>query len=277
MPSAASITAAKAPRAQPEEPRRAQLIEVTIDSLAEKGFVGSTLAEIAGRANVSPGLVAHYFGDKDGLLEAAFRSLTRRLGAAFALRLRQARTPPGAHSGGDRRQSRRQRIPSAHRRRVARLLGPGSPDAEPWPGSGGLSASHAVQPAACAEGADRARGGAAAGRHDRGDDRRSVAARGPVHLARSGQRDRHRHADRLRRQPPGRSRRRARRRAADGRDGRARRLCPWPPPSWPGPGRPSPPSIPRPARLWPGSRSRTPRWWRPRSSRPSGASESGRR
>jgi betaine-aldehyde dehydrogenase len=93
MPSAASITAAKAPRAQPEEPRRAQLIEVTIDSLAEKGFVGSTLAEIAGRANVSPGLVAHYFGDKDGLLEAAFRSLTRRLGAAFALRLRQARTP----------------------------------------------------------------------------------------------------------------------------------------------------------------------------------------
>ena len=50
-------------------------MEVTIDSLAELGYVGTTLAQIAGRAGVSPGLVAHYFGDKDGLLDAAFRSL----------------------------------------------------------------------------------------------------------------------------------------------------------------------------------------------------------
>jgi betaine-aldehyde dehydrogenase len=83
----------KAARGEAEERRRAQLIEVTIDSLAEKGFVGSTLAEIAGRANVSPGLVAHYFGDKDGLLEAAFRSLTRHIGATVVQRLRQAQTP----------------------------------------------------------------------------------------------------------------------------------------------------------------------------------------
>ena len=56
-----------------EETRRSQLIEVTIASLAEVGYVGTTLAQIAGRAGVSPGLVAHYFGDKDGLLDAAFR------------------------------------------------------------------------------------------------------------------------------------------------------------------------------------------------------------
>jgi betaine-aldehyde dehydrogenase len=68
-----------------EETRRAQLIEVTIDSLAEVGFVGTTLAEIAGRAGVSPGLVAHYFGDKDGLLEAAFRALAR----VVAVRMRE--------------------------------------------------------------------------------------------------------------------------------------------------------------------------------------------
>ncbi len=43
------------------ETRRAQLIEVTIDSLAEVGYVGSTLAQIGRRAGVSPGLVAHYF------------------------------------------------------------------------------------------------------------------------------------------------------------------------------------------------------------------------
>jgi betaine-aldehyde dehydrogenase len=69
------------------------LIQVTIDSLAEVGYVGTTLAQIAGRAGVSPGLVAHYFGDKDGLLDAAFRSLTRRVGDHVRARLRQISTP----------------------------------------------------------------------------------------------------------------------------------------------------------------------------------------
>jgi betaine-aldehyde dehydrogenase len=78
-----------------EEIRRTQLVEVTIDSLAELGFVGTTLAQIASRAGVSPGLVAHYFGDKDGLLEAAFRSLARRVGTQVRARLRHAATPRG--------------------------------------------------------------------------------------------------------------------------------------------------------------------------------------
>jgi betaine-aldehyde dehydrogenase len=70
-----------------------QLVEVTIDSLAEVGFVGTTLAEIAGRAGVSPGLVAHYFGDKDGLLEAAFRTLARVVAVRMRERFALARTP----------------------------------------------------------------------------------------------------------------------------------------------------------------------------------------
>ena len=72
-----------------------QLVEVTIDSLAEVGYVGTTLAEIAGRAGVSPGLVAHYFDDKDGLLEAAFRTLARTLAVRVRARLALARTPRG--------------------------------------------------------------------------------------------------------------------------------------------------------------------------------------
>ena len=44
---------------------------------------------------MSPGLVAHYFGDKDGLLDAAFRSLARRVGDQVRLRLRQVSTPRG--------------------------------------------------------------------------------------------------------------------------------------------------------------------------------------
>jgi betaine-aldehyde dehydrogenase len=78
-----------------EDFRRIQLIEVTIDSLAEVGYVGSTLAQIASRAAVSPGLVAHYFDDKDGLLEAAFRALSRRLFEQLDARMSQARTPRG--------------------------------------------------------------------------------------------------------------------------------------------------------------------------------------
>jgi betaine-aldehyde dehydrogenase len=79
--------------APPEEARRRQLVEVTIDSLAELGYVGTTLAQIAGRAGVSPGLVAHYFGDKDGLLDAAFRSLARRVGDHVRARVRHISTP----------------------------------------------------------------------------------------------------------------------------------------------------------------------------------------
>ncbi len=83
------------PRDEGEEARRTQLVEVTIDSLAEVGYVGTTLAEIARRAGVSPGLVAHYFGDKEGLLEAAFRTLARPLAARVRARLALAHTPRG--------------------------------------------------------------------------------------------------------------------------------------------------------------------------------------
>ncbi|HWW33069.1 MAG TPA: transcriptional regulator BetI, partial [Steroidobacteraceae bacterium] len=81
------------PRDEPEETRRAQLIEVTIDSLADVGYVGTTLAQIARRADVSPGLVAHYFGDKDGLLEAAFRTLARVVAVRMRERFALADTP----------------------------------------------------------------------------------------------------------------------------------------------------------------------------------------
>ncbi len=76
-----------------EESRRCQLIEVTIDSLAERGYLGTTLVQIAGRAGVTPGLVAHYFADKDGLLAAAFRTLVRRVGKQVRMRLAGAGTP----------------------------------------------------------------------------------------------------------------------------------------------------------------------------------------
>jgi betaine-aldehyde dehydrogenase len=90
------VTRSGAPiRDEGEEARRIQLVEVTIDSLAEVGYVGTTLAEIGRRAGVSAGLVAHYFGDKDGLLEAAFRTLARSLAVRVRARLALAHTPRG--------------------------------------------------------------------------------------------------------------------------------------------------------------------------------------
>ncbi|MBN9508064.1 MAG: betaine-aldehyde dehydrogenase [Alphaproteobacteria bacterium] len=80
-------------RAEPEEGRRRHLIETTIDTLAEQGFVGTTLARIAARGGISAALLVHYFGDKERLLEAAFRTLAARLSSGVASRLRAARTP----------------------------------------------------------------------------------------------------------------------------------------------------------------------------------------
>jgi betaine-aldehyde dehydrogenase len=88
-------TTAQPARDELEETRRRQLIEVTIDSLAEVGYVGSTLAQIASRADVSPGLVAHYFRDKDGLLAASFRTLARRVAQRVQARFALAHTPRG--------------------------------------------------------------------------------------------------------------------------------------------------------------------------------------
>jgi betaine-aldehyde dehydrogenase len=68
-------------RGNAEDLRRRQLVEATIDTMAEVGFAATTLALIGQRAGVSPGLISHYFDDKDGLLEATLRSLAAPLAA----------------------------------------------------------------------------------------------------------------------------------------------------------------------------------------------------
>ncbi|WP_284946788.1 betaine-aldehyde dehydrogenase [Acidisoma cladoniae] len=80
-------------RRDSEDVRRKQLIDTTILVMARVGFTATTLGLIAKQAGVSAGLVAHYFGDKDGLLEATLRTLAARLSRAAAVRLREAATP----------------------------------------------------------------------------------------------------------------------------------------------------------------------------------------
>jgi transcriptional repressor BetI len=83
----------KVRRLEPEDVRRRQLILATIEAIAEVGFNAATVGEIARRAGVSVGLVAFYFQDKDGLLEATLRHLAGQLAATYVDLLRHAASP----------------------------------------------------------------------------------------------------------------------------------------------------------------------------------------
>ena len=163
-------------RRDSEDIRRKQLIDTTILVMAQVGFNATTLGLIAKQAGVSAGLVAHYFGDKDGLLEATLRSLASRLSRAAAARMRAATTPRARLAGGDRCQSRAGGDGCADRRRLARLLGPGDPFRPSQTRAAHLSAARALQSASCAAGARARRGGGASRGDHRRDHRRAVAA-----------------------------------------------------------------------------------------------------
>jgi len=73
--------------------RRAQLIDATLKAVHRYGLQDTTLARISALANVSTGIIAHYFGGKNALLEAAMRSLLKDLGQGVVTRSATARTP----------------------------------------------------------------------------------------------------------------------------------------------------------------------------------------
>ncbi len=88
-----SVVHGRSRRHEAEDTRRRQLIEATVEAIAELGFHGSTILEIAGRAGVSAGLVAFYFRDKNGLLEATLRWLAVQLSSNLIALQRDAATP----------------------------------------------------------------------------------------------------------------------------------------------------------------------------------------
>ncbi|MEX0759835.1 MAG: transcriptional regulator BetI, partial [Tistlia sp.] len=70
--------------------RRLQLIEATIDTIAERGLVGTTLAQVAKAAGVSYGVVGFYFRSKDALLRATLDQLADEYEAVVARALAKA-------------------------------------------------------------------------------------------------------------------------------------------------------------------------------------------
>lgn len=78
-----------------EAARREAAIAATIAAIDEAGSLEVTVAEIAGRAGISPALIHHYFGTKDDLMIAAMRRLLRQYRQEVARRLAAAESPRG--------------------------------------------------------------------------------------------------------------------------------------------------------------------------------------
>ena len=65
--------------------RHRHIIASAIDVIAEYGIVEFTFNKVARQAGVSAALIVHYFGSKEALLEAAFRSVVRQLNSQAAV------------------------------------------------------------------------------------------------------------------------------------------------------------------------------------------------
>ncbi|MDV6328965.1 transcriptional regulator BetI [Idiomarina sp. PL1-037] len=67
------------PKVGMESMRRQQLIDATINVVADVGLKGATINLIARRAGMSSGIISHYFGGKQALIEASVRYLLSQL------------------------------------------------------------------------------------------------------------------------------------------------------------------------------------------------------
>ncbi len=77
-----------------KDTRRQQLIQASLESIAELGLQNTTILTISRRAGLSSGIISHYFGGKQGLIEAALRYLMAQLGQDLRQRLQQGEVSP---------------------------------------------------------------------------------------------------------------------------------------------------------------------------------------
>lgn len=73
--------------------RRQQLIEATIDCVAELGLRATTINSISKKAGLSSGIISHYFGGKQGLIQATVRYLLSDLKQMLLTGLTASTTP----------------------------------------------------------------------------------------------------------------------------------------------------------------------------------------
>ncbi|OPX57009.1 transcriptional regulator, TetR family [Oceanospirillum multiglobuliferum] len=75
------------PKVGMPEIRKPQLIDATMKAINDVGLHKASVAMIGAYAGVSPAIINHYFGGKDGLLEATMRSVLQDLAKAIQSRL----------------------------------------------------------------------------------------------------------------------------------------------------------------------------------------------
>lgn len=66
-------------RVKPEQERRQEIMEATYQVIYEVGLSNTTIAQIAKKAQLSVGIVSHYFGDKQGLINACMLEMLSEL------------------------------------------------------------------------------------------------------------------------------------------------------------------------------------------------------
>lgn len=89
--SGTGATRGRRSQAQRREEAESSLLAAAMQAVASKGAQRMTMAEVGQAAGYSPGLAAHYFGNKAGLVQA----LIERVGADFAQTLRARRRKEG--------------------------------------------------------------------------------------------------------------------------------------------------------------------------------------
>src|SRR5438067_5687203 len=76
------------------ERKREQILQAAVRVFAAQGYEATRVGDIATEAGVAYGLVYHYFGSKEAVLEAVFREQWARLLAAVAVAEQTGETAP---------------------------------------------------------------------------------------------------------------------------------------------------------------------------------------
>ncbi len=76
------------PKVGMPEIRKPQLVNATMEAIHAVGLHKASVVTIAKYAGVSPAIINHYFGGKDGLLEATMRSVLQELAKAISEKLK---------------------------------------------------------------------------------------------------------------------------------------------------------------------------------------------
>ncbi|MFC0395877.1 TetR/AcrR family transcriptional regulator [Paenibacillus mendelii] len=77
------------------EARREQVIEATIQTLDEMGYVHASLSQIAKKAGISTALISYHFSDKSELMNHVLSKLISSSESYILERVRQENTPKG--------------------------------------------------------------------------------------------------------------------------------------------------------------------------------------